>query len=124
MAKTKSQQKINTTIKLATQITKSPTVDLPLNFNDSNRILCAVHENDDGIYSVYLVQCFPGMQQDIYHSFDEMQADISFPVDFKHLNPLHVLPCGFTIETQAKFKPEPELEEQESQNAPVHETDN
>lgn len=95
-----------------------------MNFNDSNRILCAVHENDDGIYSVYLVQCFPGMQQDIYHSFDEMQADISFPVDFKHLNPLHVLPCGFAIETQAKFKPEPELKEQESQDASVHETDN
>ena len=124
MAKTKSQQKTNTTINLATQITKSPTADFPLNFNNSNRILCAVHENDDGIYSVYLVQCFPGMQQDIYHSFDEMQADISFPVDFKHLNPLHVLPCGFVIETQAKFKPEPELKEQESQDASVHETDN
>ena len=124
MAKTKSQQKTNTTINLATQVTKSPTADFPLNFNNSNRILCAVHENDDGIYSVYLVQCFPGMQQDIYHSFDEMQADISFPVDFKHLNPLHVLPCGFLIETQAKFKPEPELKEQESQDAPVHETDN
>lgn len=41
-----------------------------------------------------------------YHSFKDLKADVPFDLDLSHLNPLHVLPCGFLIETIAKFKEE------------------
>lgn len=90
-------------------------VKFPKNFNQSDEILCGVYENEDGVYSVYLKRCKPGSNDTFYHSFEEIQNAIGFPVDFSHLNPLHVLPCGFYIETQPVIK-------EEVTDAPIHST--
>lgn len=78
--------------------------DLPLNFDLSDRILLAINKSEEAIRSVYLVRCQPTVVDPYYHTFEEIQEQVPFKIDFSHLNPLHVLPCGISIETQAVFK--------------------
>ncbi len=64
-------------------------------------------------------------EEKVFLTHKDLLAELPAPLNtIPYINPA-IFPCKIVIEEDEEHgKPEPELKEQESQDAPVHETDN